>query len=150
MEMLSNVLGSSKATLQEVGFSPGDPLPTNETVRDAFSNVVENTAFFGDLALRLPDITHKIYDGNKEWVLLMGWAVSFSNSSSIFASTDNELLNLMAQELNFIDRDPSYVNPYTAEYEKMVAKQMAKEGKSKKKKRTIKKGPRMSSVRNEL
>ena len=59
------------------------------------SKVFENTAMFGDLVLRLPDIVHSIYDKNKEWQLLIGWCYWFCKESGVFDGTNGKLLHLV-------------------------------------------------------
>lgn len=50
----------------------------------AFSQVVENTAFFGDVVLRFPKIVHHYFDHNSNWNLLIRWGISFCNQSGVF------------------------------------------------------------------
>ena len=66
------------------------------------SKVFENTAMFGDLVLRLPDIVHSIYDKNKEWQLLIGWCYWFCKESGVFDGTNGKLLHLVWGNLHFI------------------------------------------------
>lgn len=51
---------------------------------------------FGDLILRMPDMTHAIYDKNKHWEFLIGWAVWFSMESGVFKGPHEELLTLVS------------------------------------------------------
>lgn len=62
----------------------------------AMSKVFENTAMFGDLILRLPDITHDIYDRNKQWEFLIGWSVWFCMESGVFQGPHERLLKLVS------------------------------------------------------
>jgi hypothetical protein len=62
----------------------------------ALSNIAENTAFFGDLILRLPDITHNIFDRKKDWNILLGWSIGFCNSTGLFHGNDGKLLHLVS------------------------------------------------------
>ena len=61
----------------------------------AFSNTLENTAFFGDLVLRFPDIVHDILKRSKDGELAVRWGVSFCNESSIYTGNELKLLNLV-------------------------------------------------------
>ncbi|XP_013407620.1 coiled-coil domain-containing protein 134-like [Lingula anatina] len=158
-ENLFQMLAASKLTLMQSGFTPGDPIPTkNMTLRDAHSHVLENTAFFGDIILRMPDISHKLIDKKKEWQLLIGWSVAFCNESKIFEGPNLKMLNLMAQEMNLVDRDPAYVNPYTSGNKKLLKDLEVQDDQKvdikknkKKKKKDKNRGPRMSGpVHNEL
>lgn len=50
----------------------------------AYSHVVENTAFFGDVALRFPRIVHHYYDRNADWGGLLRWGLNFCNLTGVF------------------------------------------------------------------
>lgn len=50
----------------------------------AYSHVVENTAFFGDVALRFPRIVHHYYDRNTDWSGLLRWGLNFCNQTGVF------------------------------------------------------------------
>lgn len=60
-----------------------------------FSIVLENTAFLGDLVLRLPDISHSLLDSNSEWASVLQWAVSFCNDTNVFVDIDATHLSLV-------------------------------------------------------
>lgn len=60
------------------------------------SKVLENTAFFGDMILRLPDIVHDFYDREKEWHLLLAWSYGFCLQSEVFDGSSEKLLNLVS------------------------------------------------------
>ncbi|XP_033743724.1 coiled-coil domain-containing protein 134-like [Pecten maximus] len=146
VQQLFKVLGEGKVNLTEWGYMPGDPFPLNTTIRDSMSKVLENVAMFGDLVLRLPDITHEIFDKNKEWHLILGWGVWFCNESKIFQGNSAKLLSLMAQEVNLVPKEENYVNPFKNENimkDQMKFKDSKPKSKSKKKKER-KKGPRLS------
>lgn len=51
----------------------------------AYSHVVENTAFFGDVALRFPRIVHHYYDRNADWSRLLRWGLRFCNQTGVFS-----------------------------------------------------------------
>ncbi|MEQ2212475.1 hypothetical protein XENOCAPTIV_000157, partial [Xenoophorus captivus] len=54
------------------------------TIFTAYSHVVENTAFFGDVALRFPRIVHHYYDRNSDWGGLLRWGLNFCNQTGVF------------------------------------------------------------------
>lgn len=56
----------------------------------AYSHVVENTAFFGDVALRFPRIVHHYYDRNAEWGKMLRWGLSFCNQSGVFTGGSHQ------------------------------------------------------------
>lgn len=158
LQQLFSVLNEAKQNLTQWGFVPGvDPFPENETVREAFSKVVENTAMFGDLVLRLPDVVHDLYDKHKEWNTLIGWSVWFAGESKVFDGGSEKLLNLMSQEIGLIPKEDNYLNPFSLAAQMMkdqAMKDVVDYAKSKvkpKKKKEKKKGPRLSSAsRTEL
>lgn len=151
LEKIFQMLSSSKLEITQSSYIPGQEFPKEEKELEALAHVIENTAFFGDILLRIPDITHSIYKSKKEWRLLVHWSVGFCNETGIFDGTSEELLSLVAQELRLVPRDPNYVNPYKAEFqlqelmkkkkEEMEKQEKKKANKAKSKKR---KGPRLS------
>lgn len=156
LQKLFAVLNDAKQNLTQWGFVPGvDSFPENETVREAFSKVVENTAMFGDLVLRLPDVVHDLYDRNKEWNDLIGWSVWFAGESKVFEGGNEKLLSLMSQEIGLIPKEENYVNPFSVEslqLQEMAMNEAAKaaaskvKSKHKKKKKEKKRGPQLSGV----
>ncbi|KAI0219625.1 coiled-coil domain containing 134 [Lamellibrachia satsuma] len=155
LQQMFKVMAESKLKLTEAGYLPGDPFPQEEPTRELFAHIVENTAFFGDLLLRLPDIIHDLLKRNHEWQILIHWSVAFANETGIYEQTDSKLLHLMAQELEILERDPDYINPYKeeskldkmkAEMERLARVQNTVSTTKKKKKEKRKRGPRMSGA----
>ncbi|KAK3599222.1 hypothetical protein CHS0354_012830 [Potamilus streckersoni] len=157
LKALFQVLSSAKVNVTEMGYLPGDPFPENETIREAVALVLENTAMFGDMVLRLPDVVHAIYKKNNEWRQTISWAVWFCSESNIFDGAHKKLLHLMSQEIDLIPKEEGYVNPYKVELSKeSILKNTGdplkklKDSKDKKKIKEIKKGPRMTGAHTEL
>lgn len=149
LEKLFKVLQDARVKLTESGYIPGQVFPTEQAQLEALANILENTALFGDILLRLPDITYEVYSKSKEWELLARWSVSFCNETQVYDETDSKLLNLMAQELRLVPKDPNYINPYRKRAKKEELnnekkKQAEASKKSKKKKEKKKRGPRLS------
>jgi len=159
LDKIFTVMVNAKVKLMEAGFAPGDPMPTEENQRDAFANTVENTMLLGDILLRFPDITHDILKKNKEWDISLKWAISFVGETDILSENDSQLMHLVSQELNIVERDPNFVNPYTKtnqqeamverEVDKILAEKIKELERKKKRKEKKKKGPRLSQ-RTEL
>jgi len=61
----------------------------------ALSTILENTAFLGDIVLRLPDIAHELLNGNDDWKLLTQWAIDFTNDTRIFVDKDQQLISMV-------------------------------------------------------
>ncbi|XP_046387610.1 coiled-coil domain-containing protein 134-like isoform X2 [Ischnura elegans] len=150
-EKVYNVIESSRVTLESSGYIPGAQFPKDENVRDALSNILENTALLGDVLLHLPDITHAILAYNYEWTVMFRWSIGFCNETLLMDSKTVKMINLVAQEMNITDRDPSYVNPYRKDVklEKRASDVEVKTSK-KKKKKDKRKGPALSSPRVDL
>ncbi|XP_050415517.1 coiled-coil domain-containing protein 134 [Patella vulgata] len=150
LKQLFAVLNEAKTNVTEWKFLPGDPFPENETMQHSVSKIFENTALFGDLVLRMPDIVHELYDRQREWQMALTWGTGFCNESRIFEGANSKLLNLMAQEVNILPKDNNFINPYSAETQRekemMMELNEAEIKKLKKKeKKKIKRGPRLSS-----
>uniref|UniRef100_A0A7M6DR17 Coiled-coil domain-containing protein 134 n=2 Tax=Clytia hemisphaerica TaxID=252671 RepID=A0A7M6DR17_9CNID len=154
VEKLFNVLSTAKVQVTEFGYIPGGEFPDDQSQLDALGRVFENVAMFGDLILRLPDITHKLYDKNQEWKVIMTWGVFMANESGIFEGSNEQLLDLMSQELNITPRGEDYINPYKEETrrkeearkekEKLKKERQAEQKKkAKRDKRKNRKGPKL-------
>lgn len=149
LEKLFKVLQDARVKVTESGYIPGQAFPTEQAQLEALANVLENTALFGDILLRLPNVTHEVYRKSKEWELLARWSVSFCNETKVYDETDSKLLHLMAQELRLVPRDPNYINPYKKRAKKEQKNNENREQesiskKSTKKKDKKKRGPRLS------
>lgn len=148
LEKLFTVLQDAKVKVTASSYIPGQAFPTEKSELEALANVLENTALFGDILLRLPDVTYKVYTKSKDWELLARWSLSFCNETQIYDETDSKLLYLMAQELRLVPRDPNYINPHR----NVGNKESLKDAKSKeeqtlkkkKKEKKKKRGPRLS------
>ncbi|XP_044535238.1 coiled-coil domain-containing protein 134 [Gracilinanus agilis] len=101
---LFQVLEDSRAALLASDIFPDGPLPEDEKLKDAFSHVLENTAFFGDVALRFPKIVHHYFDRNANWNYLIRWGISFCNQSGVFEQGSHaQLLGLASGELGAME-----------------------------------------------
>ncbi|KAJ8251865.1 hypothetical protein GJAV_G00226280 [Gymnothorax javanicus] len=157
---LFKVMEDSRAVLTAANLQPGDPFPRDDKIKEAFSHVIENTAFFGAVALRFPRIVHHYYDGNDDWGALLRWGLRFCNLTGIFNDGPHqEVLSLMAQELGITDKSPDFINPYRTERDDVLhmaeAFQKAlrdeeKRRRKEEKRKEIRKGPRISRSRTEL
>ncbi|KAG7460039.1 hypothetical protein MATL_G00216960 [Megalops atlanticus] len=133
---LFKVLEDSRAVLTAANLQPDDPFPLDDKIKEAYSHVVENTAFFGDVALRFPRITGVFAGGAHQHVL-----------------------TLMSQELGITEKSPDFINPYrterddvlhTAEAFQKVLREEEKRRRKEEKRKEIRKGPRISRSRTEL
>ncbi|XP_014277857.1 coiled-coil domain-containing protein 134 [Halyomorpha halys] len=141
-----SVLNKSRHVLEKANFVPGESsFPTDENTRDALSNILENTAFLGDIILRLPDFTQQVIVNNTEWNELFKWSLIFANKSQLLDSKTITLLNLVNQEMNYTDRKPNFLNPYRKVNNPPPDEIIQEKPKKVKKKKVIPKGPRLSS-----
>ncbi|KFM66461.1 Coiled-coil domain-containing protein 134, partial [Stegodyphus mimosarum] len=137
---LFEVMGLSKAILEHSGYIPGLDVPVNNTVSEALGQILDNTALYGDFQLKLPDITDRIMKNHPDWLVLVKWAIGFSNSTGLFNESTMRMIDLLCQEMNLIERRKDFINPY-----RMAATLEEPVKETKQKKRVaIKKGPRMS------
>lgn len=159
LQGLFKVLEESRVILAAANVLPSGPIPDDARQRDAFSHVVENVAFFGDVLLRFPRIVHSYVDGSAERLALVRWGLHFCNGTGVFADgTHTQLLGLASQELGLIEKSPEYHNPFQLDEEKMLRdtqvlrEAFRKEEKRRKQeeKREKRKGPRITRSRSEL
>ncbi|KAL4658035.1 meiosis inhibitor protein 1 [Arapaima gigas] len=157
---LFKVLEDSRAVLMAANLQPDDPFPLDDKVKEAYSHVLENTAFFGDVALRFPRIVHHYYDRNADWGSLLRWGLRFCNQTGVFAGGAHQhVLTLMSQELGITEKSPDFINPYrterddmlhTAEAFQKIMREEEKRRRKEEKRKEIRKGPRISRSRTEL
>lgn len=124
-------------------FIPGvSDFPMDENVRDALSNIIENTAMFAELILRFPDRTVAKLKTNNIWNVLLQWGIAYCYQVKYLLDESTiKVLSLASQELNHVPRDPGYVNPYRKGQQ--GNNQEEEQQKPKKKRKRVKKGPRL-------
>lgn len=146
LDKIHEVLTTSKLKLESSDYVTGGAFPEDESTRDALSQVLENTAFFGEIVLRLPNIAHAVLNMNKAGAVMLNWALGFSNSTGLYDETTTKLINLVAQELGLVEKDANFHNPYAAKKKKTTPPPVPAEPaqKPKKPKKKIKRGPRLS------
>ncbi|XP_075792078.1 coiled-coil domain-containing protein 134 [Pelodiscus sinensis] len=157
---LFKVLEDSRAVLIAADVPPDGPFPHDEKLKDAYSHVVENTAFFGDVVLRFPKIVHHYFDRNSNWNNLVRWGISFCNQTGVFDQGPHaQVLGLMAQELGISEKSPDYRNPFktdqseffpSADTFQKALREEEKRRKKEEKRKEIRKGPRISRSQSEL
>ncbi|KAJ7425944.1 hypothetical protein WISP_21437 [Willisornis vidua] len=126
----------------------------------AYSHVVENTAFFGDVVLRFPKIVHHYFDRNSNWNSLIRWGIGFCNLTGVFEQgPHSQVLRLMAQELGISEKSPDYRNPFKTDHSEFfpsadtfqkALRDEEKRRKKEEKRKEIRKGPRISRSQSEL
>lgn len=147
-EKVFATIQNSRATLEASAYIPGvSSFPEDDAVREALSNILENTALFSEIILRFPDITTVVLQTNNNWDILLQWSIAFCNQVKYLLDNSTiKLLHLVSQELNHIEREPNFINPYRkSEDKKRYGTEELPEVK-KKKKKEIKKGPRLTSI----
>jgi len=156
VDKMFQILMAAKVKVTEMGYIPGEEFPEEQAKLDNLGHVFENVALFGDLILRCPDVTHKLYDSNQEWKVAMNWGFMFSNETGIFEGVNAKLLHLAAQELEMIPNEENFLNPYkeatlkAQEIEKLKMQEEQYKRKESKKKKKKKKGPRLGGSSGEL
>ncbi|XP_058824319.1 coiled-coil domain-containing protein 134-like [Topomyia yanbarensis] len=124
--------------LRENNINNGSDFPKDTKLIEAFARFVENTCFFAELVLRLPDMSYRILKGINGWRYLVIDALNYSRSfETILDPKSQELLGLLEQELDESKRTESYVNPYREDKQHSAQR-------LKKKKPKAKKGPQLT------
>jgi len=144
---LFELIDGAKGALSRHGYNPKEGFPKDNEPKEALAKVIENTVFLSEVALRAPDATAELLEGNSEWMKTTTWAIGFYNSTKLYDKKQAELINLVSQELKLVDRNPDYINPYSRTFRET---QKAPKRKPKKK---LQRGPRLSggaTMRTEL
>ncbi|XP_010222786.1 PREDICTED: coiled-coil domain-containing protein 134 [Tinamus guttatus] len=157
---LFKVLEDSRAVLIAADVPPDGPFPQDEKLKDAYSHVVENTAFFGDVVLRFPKIVHHYFDRNSNWNNLIRWGIGFCNLTGVFEQgPHSQVLGLMAQELGISEKSPDYRNPFKSDHSEFfpgadtfqkALRDEEKRRRKEEKRKEIRKGPRISRSQSDL
>ncbi|XP_013803473.1 coiled-coil domain-containing protein 134 isoform X2 [Apteryx mantelli] len=133
---LFKVLEDSRAVLIAADVPPDGPFPQEEKLKDAYSHVVENTAFFGDVVLRFPKIVHHYFDRNSNWNNLIRWGIGFCNLTGVFEQgPHSQVLGLFF--------------PSADAFQKALREE-EKRRKKEEKRKEIRKGPRISRSQSDL
>lgn len=114
--------------------------PTNDSMIDAFTLVVENTCLIGEVILYMPDMSAKILSKDKmDWKETLNWAIEFTKGvHDVIDPKTSKMLSLVDQEINIEKRTGDYINPYReTEPPPTSLKKRIKE------KKKLKKGPQL-------
>jgi len=146
IDKMSTVLPPSRVMLESSGYVPGAAFPSKPEVKEALSNIVENTVLYGELLLRLPELMQSVMKGKNDLQLLMNWSIMFTSETKLLDVLASKLIHLTTQELNLTEREPDYVNPYRTKKSSEFQTGTSTNKPSKKKKEKVR-GPRLSSAR---
>lgn len=146
-EKVFTTIQNSRAEIEASSFIPGiSPFPQEDSIKDALSNILENTALFSEMILRFPDIAVAVLKTNNNWDVLLQWGIAFSNQVNYLLDKNTlKLFNLVSQELKHVERSPNYVNPYRKVEKQNDVHRSAEFVSKNKKKKEIKKGPRFTN-----
>ncbi|VDN54874.1 unnamed protein product [Dracunculus medinensis] len=109
---IEKVITGAKLLIESKQFHSFDPFPSNNLLREALANVIENTAFFSEIVLRFPSFIGKRFSSDSNWNAIVNWAYNFSMGTNLYDDSGSKLLNLAAQQLNIIPREENFYNPY--------------------------------------
>lgn len=153
-EKIFEVIEGSRVKVADSQYLQGESgsvngVPGKEAIVDVLY-ILDNCAFFGNLVLKLPDMTERLLKGTPTWVDSYKWCFNFSTATNLIDDYSLKMFNLSAQQLGLMPRDADFVNPY----EKKTARGARKAKKttdvpSKKVKdqpTKLNRGPRMSKV----
>ncbi|KAH8872254.1 coiled-coil domain-containing protein 134-like [Schistosoma japonicum] len=145
-ENIFNILQQSRNSIHEVDIHSEIK---NDAIGQAFALTFENTAVLCDLILRFPDVYHSHFDRMNNITTLLKWSFELLRQSQLMSTNDENILYLTEQELNFIPKDPNYVNEYNS-HQKTFKERLASERKAKKLTGKRVKKPRLTPIRSEL
>lgn len=141
LKEIIRVIQEDGENLRNNELAEGSAFPKNPELVDSLARYLENTCFFGELVLHIPDMSYRILKGVDGWRDLLIRALEYTRSFvNILDQKSLEMLGLLEQEIDEGKRTDSYVNPYR---ERANESSKSKETK-KKKKANIKKGPQLS------
>ncbi|XP_065076738.1 coiled-coil domain-containing protein 134-like [Ochlerotatus camptorhynchus] len=145
LKEILKILQEDGAKLLQNGITAETGFPKETESVETLGRYLENTCFFGELILHLPDISNRILK-KYEWQTLLIQALSYTRGFvNILDQKSLELLGLLEQEIDESKRTDSYVNPYRKKSsEKKPSKQETKP--TKKKKTSLKRGPQLSGA----
>ncbi|XP_032671635.1 coiled-coil domain-containing protein 134-like [Odontomachus brunneus] len=154
-EKVVEVIESSKSVIEKAAFVPNNSsFPEDTNVKEALSNILENTALFGDIILHLPDISHRILKAQQSLNSTIHWSLNFANRTRYLLDKSTiTMIHLVEQELNITERDPNYFNRYrsAAHVDEREDDSKATTATKKKKKQSAKrdkrkKGPQIAKI----
>jgi len=156
LQTMLKVMKDARVIVQESNYYPGMDFPKDEKAREAISQILENSALFAEIILRLPDLTERIYKKDNEMKMTIDWAINFSSSTNFLDEISKNLIHLASQELNLTPKEENFVNPYRISAMKKAQREKEKESeaqgppekKAKKKKEKNPRGPRLQSSRS--
>ncbi|XP_017758929.1 PREDICTED: coiled-coil domain-containing protein 134-like [Eufriesea mexicana] len=147
-EKMIDVIEASKALIENGDFNPNNrSLPRNVTIQNAIFITLENTAFFGDILLHFPHITHRILKTQQKWNSIINWSLNFMYRTKYLLDSETlTKIHLISQELNITKREQGYFNPYW----QRTDSRKGDNGKTKKKKlvkkERQKRGPQITKI----
>jgi hypothetical protein len=106
------VLEDSKKVIEAAEFKPNfDVFPTEDPLRVAVAKIVENTAFYFELTIFLPDFMDYFTHKDPEVKPLIKWCYEFSVRMDLYDAATDDIVEHGAQELLVIPRPTGYFNP---------------------------------------
>lgn len=150
---MTAVMTESKTAMVSTGIDMSNGhLPNGQRDRTALALILENTCLASDILLRFPNYMHKKLDTDKDFDLVYKWGLGYINETASFLLDEptQRLFFLAGQELELIEKDASYSNPYkkleATKPKKIMFADEPDEKPKKKVKNKIKRGPRLSKT----
>lgn len=113
LKNLKKVMTESQNKIKNEKFVPiKQQLPQDSKLRESSSIIIENTAFLSELLLYLPEFIKKNFAKDVGFKALYTWAYNFSKNMEFYDKETLKILNLAAQELEIIEREENFINPY--------------------------------------
>ncbi|PAV87539.1 hypothetical protein WR25_09484 [Diploscapter pachys] len=79
---IRNILTETRSVIERIGHPASAPFPhDSETLKDAISKVLENTALFSDLSLHFPKVFLKKMEKDRKLKTVIIWAYEYSKDT---------------------------------------------------------------------
>ena len=151
MSKMKAVLTESKTSLTKssLELSEGN-LPSDQMDKTYLALVLENVCLASDILLRFPNYMLKKLQEDNELDTMYKWGLLFVNEtvSYLMDKPTKRLFFLAGQEIELLEKDANYLNPYkkveTAEPKKIMFADKEPTVVTKKPRKKLKKGPRMT------
>ncbi|CAD5220014.1 unnamed protein product [Bursaphelenchus okinawaensis] len=113
IEQLSKEGEKAKREVESKEYSPRQhEIPQKQSLKDAVSNIVKNTAFFCDAVVNFPKRLQKEFEDNQKLRELVTWGMDFADKIDLYDDDTKKIVEIAKIELGLLDRPEGFVNPY--------------------------------------
>lgn len=118
---MKKVMVESKEVIETEEFVASDSeFPTEDPLREAVAKILENTIFYFELTVNLPDFMDYFTHKDPEMKPLIKWCYEFVQQMDMYDSETKEIVLKGAQELIIVPRPRDHHNPRRMIYLKAI------------------------------